>query len=941
MSIVRPLIGTYRLQLTPDEGFAAAAASVADLAALGVSHLYLSPVAEAVPGSTHGYDVADPGRLRAELGGDAGFAVLVAAAHAHGLGLVVDVVPNHLAAHPANPWWWDVLRLGPRSRWAEAFDIDWDPPKSALRGKVLLPVLGDHYGRELEAGTLRVERGPTGAAAGEGRLLVLRYHEHELPIRPASVGALLARVADAVGDDELGLAARVLRRSEADDLEPDERDADLRVAERRAHERLVARPDTVAALDAELAALNADADALDAVLADQHHRPARWRVAWAELDYRRFFDINALAAIRIERPAVFDAVCELPLRLVAEGALDGLRVDHVDGLRDPDAFFDHLRAAMGPAPTDDEPDAHAPWLVVEKILRPDETLPERWPVDGATGYEVADHCTGWLVEPDGAARLVKAWRSATGAASATFDEVALASRRQILADSLAADIERLTDLLVAVCESRRRHRDHARPALRDALVEVAAHAPAYRSYVRFEGGDPRRPVVRAADEAFVRTAVAGACAACPELDPELADLLVDVLCGRAVGPAEAELVARFQQLTGPVIAKGDEDTALYRWTPVLARCEVGVEPDRLSVPSAELHGANVAAQASHPRRMITLSTHDTKRAADVRARLAVLAGAPEHLAEGFERWWAAAAPHRQGGEAGSAGDGGRRGEGGVDRGTGWYVLQTLVGAHPLPAARAWSAVEKAIREAKSATSWTDPDEVYEAAVRQLVEGAIADPACAGVVAELAAPLIDPGRAASLAQLLLLLVAPGIPDTYQGGEAWDLSLVDPDNRRPIDPAGRRALLDALDATPPPDGPAVWADDGARAAGLPKALLLREALRLRRRRPATFGAGPAGAYTPLAVSGADGARVLAIARGAPSDVVAAVARPDRHGWAVDATVAVPAGRWVDVLSGLVHDGGTDVAWSSLAPDFPVALLERGGDDASAVAQPGDSA
>ncbi|MEJ7844966.1 MAG: malto-oligosyltrehalose synthase [Acidimicrobiales bacterium] len=935
---MRPLIATYRLQLTPDEGFAAAAASVADLAALGVSHLYLSPVAEAVPGSTHGYDVADPGRLRAELGGDAGFAVLVAAAHAQGLGLVVDVVPNHLAAHPANPWWWDVLRLGPRSRWAEAFDIDWDPPKSALRGKVLLPILGDHYGRELEAGTLRVERGPTGAAAGEGRLLVLRYHEHELPIRPASVGALLARVADAVGDDELGLAARVLRRSEADDLEPDERDADLRVAERRAHERLVARPDTVAALDAELAALNADADALDAVLADQHHRPARWRVAWAELDYRRFFDINALAATRIERPVVFDAVCELPLRLVAEGALDGLRVDHVDGLRDPDAFFDRLRAAMG-APTDDEPDACAPWLVVEKILRPDEVLPERWPVDGATGYEVADHCTGWLVDPDGAARLVEAWQRATGA-TATFAEVALVARRQILADSLAADVERLTDLLVAVCESRRRHRDHARPALRDALVEVAAHAPAYRSYVRFEGGDPRRPVVHAADEAFVRSAVAGACAARPELDPELAELLVDVLCGRAVGPAEAELVARFQQLTGPVIAKGDEDTALYRWTPVLARCEVGVEPDRLSVAAAELHGANVAAQASHPRRMTTLSTHDTKRAADVRARLAVVTADPQRFAEGYERWWAAAEPHRTA-EGACAGDDGCPGEGGVDRGTGWYILQTLVGAHPLPAGRAWSAVEKAIREAKSATSWTDPDEVYEAAVRRLIDGAVADPACAAVVAELAEPVVDPGRAASLAQLLLLLVAPGIPDTYQGGEAWDLSLVDPDNRRPVDPAGRRALLDALDAIPSPGGPFAWGDEGARATGLPKALVLREALRLRRRRPASFGAGPAGAYTPLAVSGADGARVLAIARGAPSDVVAVVARPDRHGWAVDATVAVPAGRWVDVLSGLVHDGGTDVAWSSLAPDFPVALLERGGDDASAVAQPGDSA
>ncbi|MBA2280542.1 MAG: malto-oligosyltrehalose synthase, partial [Acidimicrobiia bacterium] len=466
----RPPIATYRWQLTTDAGFDAAAAAAPDLAALGISHLYLSPVAEATPGSTHGYDVVDPTRLRAELGGAEAFERLVATAHRFGLGIVIDIVPNHMAADAANPWWWDVLRLGRRSRWAATFDVDWDPPKGQLRETVLVPVLGDHFGRELEAGELRIARG-----RGEGRLLVVRYHEHEFPVSPATTAHLLERVAVRADDDVLGVAARVMARVEDQTADIGARDTDLRVAERTALARLD-DPAVAAAVDVELDELAADHDRLEALLEQQHHRLARWRIGASELDYRRFFDVDTLVATRTDDDATWELLHRLPIQLVNAGAVDGLRVDHVDGLRDPAAHLGRLRKEVG----DD------PWLLVEKILRADEDLPEDWPVDGTTGYEVAELLGGWLTDPGGAAMLSVAWRDLTGSGGG-FEAMAIECRRLVIDAGLAADVERVTDALVEVCEGRRRHRDHARSDLRLALVEVAVHAPGYRSYVHPSG----------------------------------------------------------------------------------------------------------------------------------------------------------------------------------------------------------------------------------------------------------------------------------------------------------------------------------------------------------------------------------------------------------------------------------------------------------------------
>jgi (1->4)-alpha-D-glucan 1-alpha-D-glucosylmutase len=847
------LVATYRWQLTPEQGFDAAAEAVPDLAELGVSHLYLSPIAEAVPGSTHGYDVVDPGRVRGELGGEDGFRRLVRAAQEHGLGIVVDVVPNHLAGHPANPWWWKVLRLGRHSRWAAVFDVDWDPPKRELRDTVLLPVLADHYGRELEAGRFRVERGD-----GESRLLVLRYGDQEFPVSPATTGALLAAAARRAGDDVLGVAARLLVRVEDEQVDLDARDADLLVAERTVLARL-ADAAVTGALDAELDELNADVDRLDLLLEQQHYRLARWRVGQSELDYRRFFDVDSLVATAVERPAVFDELHRLPIDLAAGGLVDGLRIDHVDGLRDPTAYANRLREAL----------PQGAWIVVEKILRPGEDLPESWPVDGTTGYEVADLLGAWLTDPAGADSLTALWRGAVGE-ERDLHEVALECRRLVLATSLAADVERVTDALVRVCESRRRHRDHARAAIRTAVVEAAANAPAYRSYVAFADGDPDRPVASAADEAFVRAAIGAARLGGADIDPELLDLVEAVLLGRLRGECEAEVALRFQQLTGPVAAKGEEDTALYRWLPLPHRCEVGADPGVTSLDADSWHRAASVAARRWPRRMTALSTHDTKRSADVRARLAALTTIDDEVERAWKAW-----SHAAGAE---------------DPRAAWLVFHTIVGAHPLPVVRAWPVVEKSIREAKLATSWTDPDEGYERSVRALVERAIRDPEIGRHTTALAERVAGAGQAAAAAQLLVQLLAPGIPDLYQGSEGWDLSLVDPDNRRPVDPAWRR--------------------DQLRSS--PRAGLIRRALAARRRHR------PQG-YEPLAVDGEDAGRVLAFAR---DELLVVAARPGagaRVG--ANATVALPGGTWQDLLGGEDVEGELDLDGRAL----PLALLE----------------
>ncbi len=885
---------TYRVQLHAGFTFADAAALVDYLDALGVSHVYCSPILQAVPDSHHGYDVVDHTRISEELGGADGLESLVAALRERGMGLVVDVVPNHMAiADAGNAWWWDVLEHGHASRYAAFFDVDWDPPESRLRNVILLPVLPDHYGRVLENGGIRVVRDGTYLAAAVG--------ERRFPLDPRSLGPLLAEAGAAAGSDELAYIGRALAElPESSVSDPDEiarRQADAAVLGARL--LVVADTPRVArALDRTIKRLNADADALDRLLDEQNYRLAFWRTASRDLGYRRFFDIDSLIGLRVERPEVFEATHALICSLVDAGWIDGLRVDHPDGLRDPTAYFERLRERA--------PDA---WIVAEKILAGDERLRSDWPIDGSTGYRFADQATGLLVDPAGEEPLTRRYHRFVRD-HRPWAEVAGEARREALSEGLGSDLNRLAHLFVEVCETNRRYRDFTRHELHDALREVAASLGVYRTYLRASGereaGDADGGATPA-DRAVLAAALEAARAARPDLDPDLFAFLAAILLLEVPGERETELALRFQQLTPAAMAKGVEDTAFYRYVRFVARNEVGSDPDRLAVAPARVHAAFAADAERWPRTQRTTSTHDTKRSGDVRARLALLSEIPTAWGRAVSRLAAAGAPHRAGNAL-------------PDRRDEYLFFQTVVGAWPLGADRAAAYATKAAREAKLRTSWTAPDAGYEAALERFVRGCLDDPAFVEEVERFTAPLVEAGRTNALAQTLLKLAAPGIPDLYQGTELWDLSLVDPDNRRPVDYARRRRLLAALDGADP--GPALaGADDG-----LPKLWLIARALDLRRRRPEALGAG--GSYAAVPAAGARADHVFAFLRG---DAVLAVLprlvlRLARTGgWSATA-LQVPAGRWRNVLDGREHDGATLVRVASLLERFPVALLER---------------
>jgi len=887
-------LSTYRVQLTPSFGFDDAAVIAGYLSDLGVSHLYSSPVLQAAPGSTHGYDVVDHSRVSAELGGEAGHARMCDALAAAGLGQVLDVVPNHMAvAGPENAWWWDVLENGPASVYAAYFDVDWDPPESKLRHTVLLPILGDHYGRVLEAGELRLVR--------RGGSFTVGYHGHIVPVAPRSLDRLLVSAAEGCDSPELesvGVAFGRLPIATATDRESVRvRHRDKEVLRSRLAELCADQPALAAAVDARVEAMNHDWDALDALLDRQNYRLAYWRTAGREVDYRRFFDINTLVGVRVEDPHVFDDTHALVLEWLDKGIIDGLRIDHPDGLLDPEGYLRRLHDAGG-----------GRWVVVEKILEPGERLPPSWPVAGTTGYDFLARVGGLFVDPGGREPILSLYAEVTGR-STDFEEVVLAKKHLALRDILAADLNRLTGLFVQVCERHRRYRDYTRHELHEALREVLACFPVYRTYVRPADGS-----VSDDDVAHVEAAAAAAAARRPEIEEELFAFLADLLLLRyrgvtapgipaPVGEVEAELVARFQQLSGPVMAKGVEDTAFYDHVPLVSLNEVGDFPGRWGTPVDEFHRACAEAALQWPGSMLATGTHDTKRSEDVRARLHLLSEIPDRWAEAIGRWRAMNDCHRTAPDL-------------PDSNAEYLLYQIAVGAWPLPAERAVAYMAKAAKEAKAHTSWIDPDPAYDEALRSFVEGVAGGDDFAGDLAAFVEPLVTPGRVTSLAQALVKLTAPGVPDTYQGTELWDLSLVDPDNRRPVDYGARRRLLREL---PGLDAAAIW----ARAdEGLPKLKVVREALHLRRRRPSAFGAE--GSYTPLVASGAKAAHVVAFVRG---QQVATVVPRLVLGLAGDwggTTVDLPAGRWRSVLTGTDVDGGR-VRLADLFAAFPVALLE----------------
>jgi (1->4)-alpha-D-glucan 1-alpha-D-glucosylmutase len=876
-------LSTYRLQLHAKFTFDDALTIAGYISDLGISHVYSSPYLQAAQGSTHGYDVVDHNRVNDELGGSRGHERFCLELGRVGLGQVLDVVPNHMAIGTrANAQWWDVLENGPSSKYADFFDVEWDPPEAKLRNTVLVPVLGDHYGRVLEAGELKIER-------NNGKFVV-RYHEHMYPVAPDSMSALLGGAAEACGSDDLAFLSDTLSRlprpTWTDRASKDRRHRNKEIVARQLHDLCDREPGVARAIAEALSKTNANPDALDLVLSQQNYRLSFWRTAGRELGYRRFFDINTLAGLRMEDERVFKFTHRLILGWLRTGVLDGVRIDHPDGLRDPATYFERLHAAAPQA-----------WIVAEKILEPGEELRPSWRIAGTTGYEFLFRVNSLFVDPAGEKPLTDFYTEFTGESS-DFHEIVRTRKENILRETLGSDVNQLTALFASVCETHRRFRDFTRHDIHQAIRVLVSCFPVYRTYIVAATGhlepDDVRYINEAIDEAKGRRA---------DIPPDLFDFIRSVLLLEVRGERESEFLMRFQQFTGPAMAKGVEDTAFYVYNRLVSLNEVGGDPRIFGISPDEFHRLSEESFRRWPSAMLASTTHDTKRSEDVRARISLISGMPDCWTSAVRRWSARNERHRK--------------RGMPDRNMEYLFYQTLFGAWPIEADRLAHYMEKASREAKTHTSWTAKNPEYDDALQHFVASTCGDSEFMNDFGAFTNEFIWPGRVNSLSQTLLKLTAPGVPDIYQGTEIWNLSLVDPDNRRPVDYALRRGLLAETERL-------TVEQVCARAdSGLPKLLVTRRALHLRRERPDIFGRQSS--YERLRVTGPKANHAIAFARGGELAAIAPRLVLGLAGNWQDTRIELPPGNWRDVLTGDSFPGGT-VDLSSLTRRFPVSLLVR---------------
>ncbi|MET3493375.1 malto-oligosyltrehalose synthase [Variovorax boronicumulans] len=932
---------TYRLQFHKDFGFDDAIRVLPYLASLGVSHVYCSPIQRARVGSMHGYDVVAHAEVNPELGGEEGFARFIAALKAHGLGQLLDMVPNHMGVFGAdNDWWMDVLENGPASLYAQHFDIDWQPLNVEITGKVLLPVLGVRYGEALESGVLVLH------FEHEHGSFAIRYFDHRFPLAPESYPvvleralARLARPGDADGgeasDRLASLSSAFAHLPGRDASSPDqlaERVRDKEVLKARLGRLARQHPAVAQALLAAVAELNLAQpearDALHALVEAQAYRLAHWRVAADEINYRRFFDINDLAAVRMERDEVFEATQSFALDLAASGVVDGLRIDHPDGLYDPAEYFRKLQEGYArraglvlPTHDADGRPARPLYVVAEKIAAGHEEVPESWHVHGTTGYRFANVANGVLVDTAAEADVLHAWQRFTGQTD-DFASICRAGRREVMRNALSSELNVLATELLRIARADRSTRDYTLNALRRALSEVASCMPVYRTYI-VDGPS-------AQDERFIDEAVDEAVRLSGDADRSVFDFVRSALRAEAVAsapPALAERVRRFalrfQQFSAPVAAKGVEDTAFYRYFPLSALNEVGGEPDQFGFEVEQFHALSADRAQRWPHTMLATSTHDNKRSEDVRNRIDVLSEMPQEWMLALTRWHVQCRGTRkalEGGEAPSR----------IDE---YLLYQTLLGALPLGgldaeatpayADRIWQYMQKAARESKLRTRWTQPDADYEAALENFVRELLGDAGeggCLTGIQRMADRLAWFGAWNSLTLTLLKYGSPGVPDLYQGSELIELSLVDPDNRRPVDYALRQQRLDHLQTMAAQGGLA--ARVGAMAAaphdGHAKLWFIWRLLSLRREQPLLFREG---SYEALTVEGPLARHVVAFARrhgeqvlliiagrlfvglsSQASDDDAVPALPDANRWSGN-TVRLPAGLGAVALDNLL--------------------------------------
>lgn len=870
---------TYRLQLHENFGFDKAAEIAPYLKKLGITHVYSSPYLQAAPHSMHGYDVVDHRKVNEELGGAEAHERFCKRLGTIGLGQVLDIVPNHMSLGKQNRYWWDVLENGTNSRYAGFFDIDWQSSEERLRDKVLVPILGDQYGRVLRDGGVKIKR--------QGSSFTIEASGQLLPISPTTLPLILTKAADRAGSDTLRFLSasfgRLPSAEEWDRWKLNARDRDKRVLHGLLDRLCWEEGATCREIDRVIEEMNADPDALDELLSQQNYRLSYWKTADQQLGYRRFFDVNTLIGVRMEREYVFEETHALILRWLKDGVLDGVRVDHPDGLRDPLQYFQRLRE-------------HAPeaWIIGEKILEPGEWLREGWPIEGTSGYDFMNQVLGLLVQPEGLEQLGEHYRNFTGE-EASYPVIAHDKKLNVTQEALGSDVNRLASLFVEICEANREYRDFTRAEIRRAIREFASCFSIYRTYVV-----PHRKEITEEDREVIARAAECAKDNRLDIDGSLFDFMRDVLEAKVPGEKETEFVYRFQQFTSPVMAKGVEDTAFYCYNRLTALNEVGGNPACDGFTLEDFHNYNRTMQGTFPCTMTTLSTHDTKRSDDVRARLTVLSEIPDRFAARARHWHDMTTRYRS--EE-------------VETGTEWFLFQTLIGAWPIDAERLKQYMQKAMREAKVRTSWVANNAEYEDALNEYIEGLLKDKAFTADLAAFVGEVLYAGRVNSLTQTLLKQTSPGVPDLYQGGELWDLSLVDPDNRRPVDYELRARLLDEVRRMNPEQILARMDD------GLPKLWVVHQTLTLRNEHPEWFGAKAE--YKGLIAKGADPERVIAFQRG--ESVITVAPRWMHAGVLPDATLRLPQGSWKNRLTGDVHQAGEHTAAALLAR-FPVALLVR---------------
>jgi (1->4)-alpha-D-glucan 1-alpha-D-glucosylmutase len=870
---------TYRLQLNHEFTFAQATAIVPYLSALGISHCYISPILKARPGSMHGYDIVDHNALNPEIGSPEEFDRFVAHLHDHGMGLILDIVPNHMGVMGSdNVWWLDVLENGEASIYACFFDIDWHPLKEELHGKVLLPVLPDHYGAVLESGELKLtfhqERGEFDIA----------YREHRFPVNPREYPRVLLRAGnlaaklDEQNPDLLEFQSLITAfgylpaRQEVSSERIAERNRDKEINKRRLAELCARSPEIADAIKAAVDSINGNPsdpssfDELHELIKVQAYRLANWRVASDDINYRRFFDTNDLAALSMENENVFQATHRLVLQLIAEGKVDGLRIDHPDGLYDPAQYFERLKQSITTARNNFETNGEgSQYVIIEKILTGSERLPTEWPICGTTGYDFANLVNGLFVDPAAATRAEGIYRRFIGD-EIDFDRLAYYCRKLIVRVALASELNVLANQLTRIALSRRKTCDFTLNSLRDALKEVVASFPVYRTYISSAG-------VSEDDARYIQSAVSLAKQRSPAADISVFDFLGEVLQTRiAEGQDDAYLNAvrtfamKFQQFTSPVMAKGLEDTAFYRYNRLVSLNEVGGDLHRFGTTVRDFHAANQLRLRDWPHTMLASSTHDSKRSEDVRARINVLSEITPMWGLRVREWKRFNRRHKatvNGASAPSPNDE-------------YLLYQTLIGAWPSEPFRDKRDEEafcerienymlKAIREAKQNTSWINRNTEYETAVTSFVKAVLdagADNRFLNDFVPFQRRIARIGLWNGLSQTLLKLTCPGVPDIYQGNELCNLSLVDPDNRQRVDYVRSQELFECVRTRgETPDSSLISCLMKDPEDGRAKQYLIWQALQLRQREPEIFQEGE---YLPLAVTGAKANHVVAFAR-----------------------------------------------------------------------------